>query len=286
MIKILNDKNLELDYKFFLFSGGEVSVKLNGFDYNFFKTDSYKILAHIHNSNDAFVLAMIKDALFNIKKLPIELVIPYFPYARQDRVCDNGESFSLKVFANFINSLNFDSVVIIDPHSDVTPALINNCKVISRLNIFQKWEKLKTRCLGNCVFISPDAGANKKISELAAYFEHKEFIRADKLRDLSNGNIKETIIYADNLNGADVIIADDICDGGMTFIKLTEALKTINCGKVVLYVTHGIFSKGFDVLLKSGINEIWTTNSFNANFIGDLPKEPKLNILNLNNLVF
>lgn len=282
MIIITNQSGKVLDQKFFIFSGGEVSNKLEARDARFFEeSESYHLFVRIHNSNDAISLAMIKNALGNIKKLPVHVTIPYFPYARQDRVCDRGEAFSLKVFADYINFLNFDSVTIVDPHSDVTPALINNVKVISRFDIFRKWSALRKRCMGNCVFVSPDAGANKKVSELAGFFEHKEFIRADKLRDLSNGNIKETIVYADDLKGADVIIADDIADGAATFIFLAKELKKKNCGKVILYVSHGIFSKGFDVIYNGGIDEIWTTNSFSTNLLGYLPKEPKLNIFNL-----
>lgn len=281
---ITNQYNLKLDYKFFLFSGGEVSIKLDARNYRFFQESTeYNLFARLHNSNDIFALAMVKDALLRKKKLPIHVTIPYFPYARQDRVCDGGESLSLKVFADYINFLNFDSVTIVDPHSDTTPALLNNVKVVDRLTLFTKWNDLRDRILKNGVFISPDAGANKKVSELAAYFNHREFIRADKLRDLTNGKIKETVVYCDDFEGSDVIIADDLCDGGATFISLAQELKKKNCGKIVLYVTHGIFSKGIDVLYRGGIDEIWMTDSFTANLQGYLPTSPKLNILNLEN---
>lgn len=283
---VKNQNNLVLDYKFFLFSGGEVSIKLDARNYRFFQESTeYKLLAQIHNSNDAFALAMIKDALFRIKKLPIHATIPYFPYARQDRVCDNGESLSLKVFADYINSLNFDSVTTVDPHSDTTTALLNNVKMVDRLSIFIKWPNLRKRILENGIFISPDAGANKKVSELAAFFNHKEFVRADKLRDLTNGKIKETVVYCDDFEGSDVIIADDLCDGGMTFISLAKELKKKNCGKIVLYVTHGIFSKGIETLYRGGIDEIWVTDSFTANLQGYLPTSPKLNILKLEEII-
>lgn len=287
MTKIKNQLGNELDYKYFLFSGGEVSVKLNADNLKFFlETTEYKLIARLHNSNDVITLAMIKNALFNIKKLPIHATIPYLPYGRQDRVCDKGESSSLKVFCGLINYLDFDSVTIIDPHSDVSAALLNNVKVISRLDIFHNsWMELKNRVFAGGVFLAPDAGSNKKVSELAAYFNHKEFYRADKLRDLSNGNIKETIVYCDDFHGQDVIIADDLCDGGRSFIELAKVLKTKNCGKVVLYVTHGIFSKGFDVCYEGGIDEIWTTDCFSENFQGYLPTAPKLNIFNIEKLL-
>ena len=62
------------------------------------------------------------------------------------------------------------------------------------------------------------------------------------------------------------MIADDICVGGATFIALAKELKKKNAGKVVLFITHGVFSKGVDELFNSGIDEIWTTNSYNETY--------------------
>lgn len=260
MIKIFNQIGTELDYKEFLFPGGEVYVKANSNHHRFFEeATSIRLKAKLTNSNEVIKLAMLKDALGEI---PVRLDMHYVPYGRQDRRCNPGESFSLKVFCNFINSLDFKEVYIADPHSEVTPALINNVRVITQANIFHQWDELGKRVLEGLTFVSPDAGANKKVGILASYFQHENFIRADKLRDLTTGEIKETVIYCDDLNGRDVMIVDDICDGGRTFIEIAKALKAKNCGKVVLYVTHGIFSKGHSILKENGIDEIWTTDSY------------------------
>ncbi len=291
MFKIQNVGKAVLDYKFFLFPGGEVGIKLIfPPNYNtFFKPGSheYFVTANVHNSNDIMSLAMIKNALeIEDPDAIVNLFLPYVPYARQDRVCDNGEAFSLKVFTDLLNSLSFNKVTICDPHSDVTPALIDNVKVITQLDIIKKFGAFHNMVMGNsnCIFVSPDAGSNKKVSKAAGYFKHQEFIRADKLRDLSTGNIKETIVYCDDLKGADVIVLDDICDGGGTFIKLAEVLKTKNCGKIILFVTHCIASKGFEALYNGGIDEVWTTDSFQLGFMGYLPSSPKLNIFKLEDL--
>ena len=269
-----NDTLHTLDFKDFNFPGGEVGVKLAATNYKYLLAPSahQTIVAHIQSSNDLMTLAMLKNALEEFdSNSPIHLYMPYTPYARQDRVCDKGESFSIKVLANFINHLNFDHVWIADPHSDVTPALINNVHTIKQFDIITKWLEFNNRVMGGnaSIFVSPDAGANKKTSEIAGYFGHNEFIRADKLRDLSTGAIKETIVYADDLRGRDVFICDDICDGGRTFIELAKVLKAKNAGKIVLYVTHGIFSKGIEPLIAGGIDEIWATDSFGTDFISE-----------------
>ena len=64
------------------------------------------------------------------------------------------------------------------------------------------------------------------------------------------------------MEGSDILIVDDICDGGRTFIGLAEELKKKNAGDLYLFVTHGIFSQGFSEL-KKHFKKIFSTNSFN-----------------------
>ncbi len=268
-------------FKSFNFPAGEVGIKLEISPVAFasktglFAPISYQtIIARIGNSNDIMELIMVVDALRRIDNTAIRLLMPYTPYSRQDRVCDCGEAFSLKAFATLINSLKFESICIIDPHSNVCDAVFDNLQVITQFDIINSWTDFIKR-VGRADLVSPDAGSNKKVSILAGYFNRHDFIRADKLRDLTNGEIKETIVYRDDLKGADVCIIDDICDGGRTFTELAKVLKRKNSGKVILYVTHGIFSKGTDILFENGIDEIWTTDSFNSPAISGIKEENK-----------
>lgn len=272
--------------KDFLFPGGEVGIQLDtsNIQYDYARAKEQVIVARIQDSNDILRLLNVTDALRRLNTLPINLFMPYVPYSRQDRACNEGEAFSLGVFANLINSQKYNSVTICDPHSDVSPALFHNVRVISNMEIIANWKKL---CLEitkpDVTFISPDAGANKKTSVLAKEAGHKEFIRADKLRDLSTGQIKETIVYADDLTDKTIVIADDICDGGRTFIELAAVLKKKNAAKVILYVTHGIFSKGVKPLFEGGIDEIYTTNSYSDRHPAEI--DGKLKIFNVESFI-
>jgi ribose-phosphate pyrophosphokinase len=108
--------------------------------------------------------------------------------------------------------------------------------------------------------VSPDFGASKKIYKLATELD-LPVIQANKVRD-NKGQIIKTEVYVDNLEGKDVLIVDDCCDGARTFIEIAKVLKEKNVGSISLYVTHGIFSKGLDVIFESGISKIYTTSSF------------------------
>jgi ribose-phosphate pyrophosphokinase len=248
MIHILNG-NCYLPYKSFTFSGGEIQVKLVPANMEYNVKNTFELHAKIHSAADLFELALVVDAIKRWigAEAKFNLYLPYMPYARQDRVCDKGEALAIKVAADFINSLNFEKVVISDPHSDVTTALLNNVEVQSLVDIFK--DRFVATIAG-LQLISPDAGANKKVQKLAQEF-HLNMIRADKIRDVKDGKITGTIVYDEGkLNTQDCLVVDDICDGGRTFIELAKELKKKTSGKLYLYVTHGIFSKGLDELLQ------------------------------------
>jgi ribose-phosphate pyrophosphokinase len=269
-----------LSYQSFLFPDGAVGVKLNHDDHNFrcLASKAYvSIIARIKSSEDVIELVMMTDALRRwLGEVPIYLTLPACPYQRQDRQCVGGEAFSLKVFANLINSLNYSKVTVFDAHSDVLGGVFDRVSLITQSEIIGKFDKLNAKINEDRpIFVSPDAGANKKTSELASLYGHQYFIRADKLRDLATGKIKESIVYADDLSGKELIIADDCCDGGASFIGLAKALKNKGASKIILYITHGIFSKGAEILFSGGIDEIYCTNSFQTQF------DSRINVLDI-----
>ncbi len=266
--------------KVFDFPGGETGVKVNAMAYRPDLRPSHQtVVARIQGARDVIGLMLVTDALRRIDNTPIRLVMPYVPYARQDRVCVPGESFSLKVFADFINGLGFESVTVLDPHSDVVGAVFERLIIIRQDQIVHKWPALTERLRVGVTLISPDAGANKKTASLAHSLGHSDYLRADKKRNLNTGDIIETIVYADDLSGCTVAICDDICDGGRTFIELAKVLKAKRAAKVILYTTHGILSKGVDVLLNGGIDEVWVTNSFRTDL------DPRVNTLDIAALI-
>lgn len=281
----------------FIFKGGEVQVAValpsQGFS-------DVLIEAVLKDSNDVMELLMVTDAIKHQvpASLPIHLVMPYVPYARQDRVMNPGEALSIKVFCNLINSQNYASVTIHDPHSDVTPALLNNVKVIPQQELLCKdldliigdleltkyldsglpkdealYQARQDR-MNSIVLVSPDAGANKKILKVAQYNGFSHVVRADKVRDVKTNNILETVVYSNPIGSKDFLIVDDCCDGGRTFIELAKVLRPLTNGKIILYVTHGIFSYGLEVF-KGFIDEVYCSHSF-----GKYPQDTNLMSLN------
>lgn len=243
-----------IEFESFIFNGGEPHIKI----LEDLTTDKeLTITTRIRSFNDFGLLLIATDALRRMEVEKIHLVIPYFPAARQDRVMVAGESLSVKVYADIINTQNYQSVTILDAHSEVTSALLNRVKNISNHNFV-------TSCLQDekdYILISPDGGALKKIYKLSQFLNGIPVVECSKMRDVKTGKLSGFKVYADDLNGKTCVIVDDICDGGGTFLGLAKELKKKNCGRLILVVTHGIFSKGLDKLTEV-FDEVFSTNSF------------------------
>jgi ribose-phosphate pyrophosphokinase len=244
----------EIIFQNFTFSGGEPHIKI---DPNFDVNQKITITHRLNSFNDLGLLCIAVDALRRMDVKDIELFIPYFPAARQDRVMIKGEPLSVKVYADIINSMQFDKVFVFDAHSEVTAALVNNCDVIPNHTFI---EAVIKKTGNNVKLISPDGGALKKIYKVSEFLGGVEVVECSKSRDVKTGRLSGFKVYNDDLLGADCLIVDDICDGGGTFVGLAEELKNKNAGKLYLAVSHGIFNKGFAVL--DCFEKIFTTNSF------------------------
>jgi ribose-phosphate pyrophosphokinase len=243
-------------YDSFIFNGGEVHVRFKR------KPDRIvRVEAHIVDSEGIMKLLMISDALDRQGVYIKALYLPYFPYARQDRVCVEGEALSCKVMANLINSMGFKNVTINDPHSDVIPALIDKCYVNEQAGIFFDMKR-QHKCIVDLV-VAPDGGAIKKAMKCAKLCG-AEFATAEKVRNVDTGDIVSTKFNWDalgGLGGHHVWVVDDICDGGRTFVELAKVIRKKNPAVLNLFVTHGIFSKGVEELFEY-YDTIVTTDSF------------------------
>lgn len=244
-----------ISYESFTFSGGEPHIKIA----SEIPQNSKVLVTHrIRSFNDFGLLLLTIDALKRMQIKHIEVFLPYFPAARQDRVMISGEPLSVKVFAELLNQQNLQNIHVFDAHSEVTPAVLDNCSVTTNdLFIKQVLEQIGRDLL----FISPDGGALKKIYKLSKELGGIEVVECSKSRDVQTGKLAAFKVYADDLQGKNCLIVDDICDGGGTFMGLAEKLNEKNAGNLFLAVSHGIFSKGFESLNQS-FEHIFTTNSF------------------------
>lgn len=256
-------KKYNIEYDKVEFPSQEIKVKIK--NQRVRNLNRILIAARLRDEKDLFELMLVKEALTTSMKDRVEYILHlmYTPYMRQDRTCSIGESFSLKVISNMINSMGFDEVRIYDAHSNVAELLINNSINIGKSVIFRDLlpEKISDK---DTAVLSPDVGAYKEVNELALTYKAKNAVATGfKHRNLETGEITGVTIHG-NLTNKNVVIIDDICDGGRTFIELAKLAKTkelYDAKSVELIVTHGLFTQGLEVL-KPYIDKIYTTDSY------------------------
>ena len=277
MIKILclNDYNPtfyeRIQFESFHFKGGEPHIRITE---NLQNLDLLYISLRFKTAGELIELMLAVDAIRRLRSdLKLHLIIPYFPGARQDRVMNQGEPLTVKVIANLVNSLGFTKVYIVDPHSNVTEALINNLVVLNNYSLVSQVRNYLNN--DDLYLVSPDAGSNKKIYSLAKELIIDKLIFCDKHRDVKTNEILSYSVNTSFPNGIDCLIVDDICDGGRTFINLSKALKEKGASKVYLVVTHGIFSYGLTEL-KKHIDHIFCLDTY-PNDIKDSEKFTQFN---------
>ncbi len=265
-LNLVNPETSDIKYKISKFPDGQQTVDLTEWSDVERFSGGVRINTRLNSFNDLEILICATKALRNITNKPITLYVPYFLGSRSDRKFVNGGVNYLKqVICPIINSLNFESVIVMDPHSDVLEACLNN---FSKVNNFALVDDALSYLIGDdeedqVVLVSPDAGAYKKVFDVAQEFRITNIVTATKVRDLKTGAILRTEVPTlDQHKDLKYIIIDDICDGGRTFIELAKAIKEQRpTAKVYLVVTHGIFSAGYSELGQY-FEEIYTTNSY------------------------
>jgi ribose-phosphate pyrophosphokinase len=270
--KILNlayPENSQINFKISRFPDGQQSVTLETDMAHLAATysDGVLIKSRLNNFKDLELIICATAALRNTGIEDIHLYTPYFMGARSDRRFTVGDANYLKqVICPIINSQKFKTVAVLDPHSDVLEACLYNFVKINNHDIVKKALTdidNKNGAQDRIVLVSPDAGAYKKIFDVAQKFKINQIITATKVRDLETGKILHTEIpVLDQHENLKYVIIDDICDGGRTFTELAKAIHGSRpTAEVYLVVTHGIFSNSFYELSKD-IKKIYSSNSY------------------------
>lgn len=179
----------------------------------------------------------------------IDLYLPYVPNARQDR--PGKGLFTLKYFAEIINSLNFHRVYVFDPHSAATMALLNNARHMQQEQLWAEYKKELASHFDAVMY--PDTGAAKRYDATDYDFiGYKHRNTTDDIDQFDLFNFKE--------GTSSVLIIDDICSSGMTFCEAAKALKEHGVKKVVVAVSHCENAIKKEEVFKY-VDKIITTNS-------------------------
>lgn len=265
ILNLVDQEKSDIKYKVSKFPDGQQTIDLINVLKSQLLIKTVEIRSRLNNFKDLELIICANQALKNLGASHISLYVPYFVGARSDRQFqEGGVNYLKQVICPIVNSQNFDRVTVLDPHSDVLEACLNNFNKINNFDVVDDALSylIKDGEEDKVVLVSPDAGAYKKVYDVAKKFNIEKIITATKVRDLKTGNIIRTEVPTlDQHNDLIYLIVDDICDGGRTFVELAKVIKDSRpTAKVYLVVTHGIFSNYYEDL-RPVIEQIFTTNS-------------------------
>jgi len=278
VLNLVRPKNSDIQYKISAFPDGQQDITLTSWRFTPKITDIgvnevIKIKSRLNSFKDLELIVCATKALRRLKVKEIHLYIPYLLGARSDRkFVDVGTAYLVDVIAPIINAQGYESVTVIDVHSDVAGACINNLEIIDNSELVKFFiDHMVGKNNGSYVtpkLISPDGGSLKKIYKLCEKIGiQSEVIVCSKYRDTDGKLSKTSVPFIDSPDD-DFLIIDDIGDGFGTFINIANEIKCNiidrynGKGKIYLVVTHSIQESGI-VKASNYFDKIFTTNSVN-----------------------
>lgn len=241
------------DYTCIRYPAGELQVRI---DSNIIRkiheAETIEIDARVVTAHALIELILLSDAIRGIRPgVELNLNIPYLPYARADRRFMDGDCFGLETFGRLLRVGNFDKINTLDVHNP-NPAYTHVSSFLRNYPAMPFIQRAAEDFKPDAILF-PDAGAEKRYKDTGY-----SSIFATKVRDSATGRLSSFTVPDVSRYGR-ILIVDDICDGGRTFLGITGVIPP---GPTFgLYVTHGIFSQGLREL-GHVFGSIYTTNSF------------------------
>lgn len=253
-MQILNLANVDksdIKWSVSRFPDGEIQITLEEFS----RKDNVEVRCRITNAEELFLVKQVFDIL-DRSEVVYDVFISYLMGMRMDRVMDFNRPFTLKIVADILKSSKARSFDVLEPHSGRT---------IDFLGIAHEpvIERLIPNELQDYQLVFPDAGAKERYGSLFYWGFDADTIFCSKVRDIKTGKILS--IQVDNpekLSNRPMLIVDDLCDGGGTFVGVAEVIRAIKPdAKLNIKVIHMVNPRGIENLSKN-FDHVWFTNSY------------------------
>ena len=217
-----------------------------------------------------FEILLLLDSIKRSNAKKVQLIMPYFGYARQERVSWFNEPVSCEVVARMLNTTNVDSLLTFDLHHPIIESFFSlDVKNIPTTELFASYYlsyfAKRNISLKDVVVISPDHGANHRGSLLHDKLIGSSFLVLDKVRPQANS--AEHLELEADLTGKYCVIIDDIVDTGGTICSASKLLYSHNAKEVLLGASHAVFSSNcINKLKEASIKDVVVTNTIEKNF--------------------
>ena len=241
------------------FSDGELSFR---YTETVRGSDVYIVQSTVNGSDNLIELFLMIDAAKRASAKHINVVIPYYGYARQDRKDKPRIAVSAKLMANLLTASGASRVLSCDLHAGQIQGFFDiPLDHLNGSSVFVPY--VKNLNLENVIFASPDAGGTERVRDYAKYFDC-EFVICDKTREKAN-EVKSVEVIGE-VKDKDVIIVDDLIDTGGTIAMASNVIMDKGAKSVRAIITHPVLSgKAEENIEKSSLTELVVTDSIPLN---------------------
>lgn len=246
------------------FKSGEIYVH---YEESIRNADVFLVQSLGHPVNELFVeLLVMIDAAKRASARTINIIIPYYGYARQERKSAPREPISAKMVADVLTTVGASRVVAIDLHASAIQGFFNiPVDHLTALDLISEY--LRTCGIEQPVIVSPDAGRASMAEKLANRMDSPFSIMIKK-RPAHNESVITHLIG--DVAGRTPIIIEDLIDTGSTIINVVEGLKEKGAREAIVCATHGLFSaSALEKLKHPYIREVVITDSIQLT--GEVP---------------
>ncbi len=260
-----------VDYK--QFSDGEMSPFLAE---SVRGHDVFIIQSTFAPADNLMELLLMVDAAKRASAHNVNVIIPYFGYARQDRKDKPRVAIAAKMIANLISAAGADRIMACDLHADQIQGFFDiPVDHLDGSYIFVPY--LKSLGLKDIMFATPDVGGIKRARNFAKFF-NSELAVCDKHR--KEANKIESMRLIGEVDGKDVVLVDDLVDTAGTICKAAGLLKENGAKSVRAVCTHPVLSgKAYENIEGSVLEELVVTDTI------PLKREsPKIKVLTMSDL--
>ncbi|MEV6070194.1 ribose-phosphate diphosphokinase [Nocardia sp. NPDC052001] len=219
------------------------------------------------------------DALKRGSAKRITSVLPFYPYARQDKKHRGREPISARLIADLLKTAGVDRIITVDLHTDQIQGFFDGPVDHMHAQV-QLAEHIRNNyALDNIAVVSPDAGRVKVAEKWANSLSDAPLAFIHKTRDPLVANQVVANRVVGEVEGRTCILIDDMIDTGGTIAGAVKVLKEAGAGDVVIAATHGILSHpAAERLANCGAKEVVVTNTLP---IDEDKKFPTLTVLSI-----
>lgn len=245
------------------FSDGELCVDF---------TDSVRgkrvyLLTSPNNSDEIMKLNLAIDAAKRGAASEIIAILPYFPYARQDKKDQSRGPIGAKVIAEMLEQRGATSVITYDLHADQIQGFFNiPITHIEGKHVFDDYIASITN--EDTILCGPDAGSGKRVKRMKDQLMKKHninlnYVMLDKTR--KEANVIDEMVIIGDVTGKDVIILDDMVDTAGTLCKAAEVIMDAGAKSVRAIISHGVLSgPAYDRINESVLTELVISDSLTS----------------------